>query len=195
MKFESQLKIGRVAEGLIARWLIERGASVMPVYEIEVSHGKGPQLFRAGADLVAPDMLVFNSKGICWVESKHKSVFSWHRLTQKWTTGIDLRHYEDYIEVAKQTDAPVWLMFFHRESKPSANDAQHGCPAVCPTGLFAGDLAVLVLNENHRSPPHNGSTGHGKTGMVYWAVDKLKHLGTKEDVARVASSIGVRSAA
>ena len=190
MSFQQTLQTGRIAEGLIARWLISRGASVMPAYEIEKSSGKGPQLFQLDGELVAPDMLVFSQGGIHWVESKHKTVFTWHRVSSQWTTGIDLRHYGDYLNVAKQTKTPVWLLFFHGESQPSPNDVNHGCPEECPTGLFGGNLASLSLIENHRSPhlshDRTGCVGHGRSGMVYWAVGRLQLLATKAEVLNAA---------
>lgn len=76
MSFQHKLEVGRITEGLISRWLMARGAAVMPAYEIEKSSGKGPQLFTADEGLVAPDLLAFTQNGIQWIESKHKSVFT-----------------------------------------------------------------------------------------------------------------------
>jgi hypothetical protein len=192
MSFAQKLEYGKVAEGLIAQWLMARGNSILPVYEIEKSVGKGPQLFSASAEHVAPDMVAFTSNGVMWVEAKHKTVFTWHRNTQHWTTGIDLRHYGDYMHVAKQTKLPVWLMFFHRNEVPSDSDKRYGCPSECPTGLFGGDLFTLILKEHHRTLPidlgRNGYLGHGKSGMVYWAHGDLQHLATKQEVFDSARS-------
>ena len=130
-------------------------------------------------------MLVFTHCGITWVEAKHKTVFTWHRLTERWTTGIDKRHYIEYLRVSWRTKFPVWLMFCHRESLPSDIDIRHGCPPECPTGLFGGELFRLVADESHRSQPYDpnrtGFVGHGKSGMVYWAVDALTLLATKDE--------------
>lgn len=191
MSFAHSLEVGRITEGLIAKWLIARGAAVMPAYEIEKSSGKGPQLFTAGEDLVAPDLLVFAQNGIQWIESKHKTVFTWHRKSAQWTTGIDLRHYGDYLKVAKQTKLSVWLLFFHSNHIPHPRDREFGCPEECPTGLFGGELFSLVLRENHRAPAFNtdsGIVGHGHSGMVYWSADKLRKLATKEEVEAALST-------
>jgi hypothetical protein len=195
--FDRQLEIGRVAEGLIARWLQARGTAVLPAYEIEKSHGKGPQLFSAEGDFVAPDMLAFTHNGICWIEAKHKSVFTWHRISHRWTTGIDLRHYGDYFRVLWRTKQPVWLLFYHRDALPDAKDLRYDdCPRQCPTGLFGAQLLDLVILENHRAPRLDeariGMKGHGRSGMVYWAHDALRLLATKEEVlsaSRPAKSI------
>lgn len=186
MSFADKLAFGKVAEGFIARWLMARGNHVLPVYEIEKSTGKGPQLFGLSGDLVAPDMVAFTQNGVMWIEAKHKSVFTWHRNSQQWTTGIDLRHYGEYLKVAKATRLPVWLMFYHRDNKPSDSDLRMGSPKECPTGLFGGDIFDLVPTENHRTLPldlqREGVKGHGRSGMVYWAAGTLRQLATREQV-------------
>jgi hypothetical protein len=137
-------------------------------------------------------MLVFTSAGIVWIEAKHKTRFTWHRNTHRWTTGIDLRHYGEYFAVEKRTKLPVWLMFFHRDSSPSAADIAQGCPPECPTGLFGGKLFDLVLSENHRAKHFDSSrvgyVGHGNSGMVYWAPESLRLLATCEEVYAAEAS-------
>lgn len=191
MRFERALEFGKVAESLIARFMMARGHAVMPVYEVEKGRGKGPQIFAANAEFVAPDMLVFKSDGgQLFIEAKHKTVFSWHRKTRRWVTGIDLRHYEDYRHVARMTQLPVWLMFYHGCDRPDERDIRHGCPPRCPTGLFAGEIRHLAANENHRSPAldhsRDGLIGHGASGMVYWAVETLRRIASKDEVEQCA---------
>lgn len=168
--FEKKLQSGRVGESRIARWLIKKGYSILPVYEIEIQTGKGPRLFTAKKNIIAPDMIVFRSDRTLWIEAKHKSAFSWHRISSRWVTGIDLRHYLDYCEIEDQSNFRVWLMFLHEGGQ--AKDS----PANSPSGLFGRGLAFLRKNENHRS----GNWGSG--GMVYWAENKLNKLAKLEDV-------------
>lgn len=193
MTFAKQLATGKVAEGLIAKWLQARGSAVMPAYEIEISRGKGPQLFCREGEFVAPDMLVFNHDGLLWIEAKHKSVFTWYRRGKRWTTGIDLRHYDDYLKVQARTKLPVWLLFYHRESIPADRDLRYDeCPRECPTGLFGNSLEVLSqpANISHDCPAYDesreGIVGHGRSGMIYWAVSSLKRLASKERVEDAA---------
>lgn len=170
--FARSLANGRVGESLIANWFKRRGYSILPVYEKELGEGKGPQLFTAEGGLIAPDMLCFKGEKVMWIEAKHKSVFSWHRRTQRWVTGIDIRHYEDYQRVEAQSPWPVWLLFLHREGYTAEP------PHNCPVGLFGGDLPYLVKHENHR----HGNWGSG--GMVYWARETLKKI------ARLTEMVG-----
>lgn len=178
MGFDETLARGRVGEGAISRWLQGRGHSVFPAYEIEKHSGKGPQLFAASGDLVLPDLLAFRAGSVIWFEAKHKTRFAWHRNSQNWTTGIDLRHYDEYQQVAIRTGLPVWLLFLHPQAEPSEADKAHGCPPLCPTGLFGGDIAELSKTESHRSDRY------GKSGMVYWTVDALRLLANADEVVQ-----------
>ncbi len=175
MNFQEQYAYGRVAESAIARWLMSRGHSVLPVYEKIIDEGKGPQLFTGGEGLVAPDLVAFRGGKAQWMEAKHKTGFTWHRITQRWVTGIDLHHYEDYLRVGLDTDLPVWLLFLH-EGGPAKDS-----PATSPSGLWGNEIFVLRDNENHRH------SNWGKTGMVYWAREDdggaLRFIAPLEEIA------------
>lgn len=159
--FRERLGVGQAGESVIARWLQRRHHTVLPVYEKILDTGKGPQLFLPAGSLIAPDMLVYKGGRVQWVEAKHKAAFTWHRLTQRWVTGIDLRHYKDYCKVMECGPWPVWLLFLHRGGQ--AKDS----PAVSPSGLFGNALSYLMQHENHRSE------NWGSGGMVYWSIDSL----------------------
>jgi hypothetical protein len=173
-QFNETLARGQLGESLIANWCKARGNSVLPVYEKEIDTGKGPRFFTPEGQLVAPDMFVMPS--MHWIEAKHKSVFTWHRISRKWVTGIDRNHYADYCRVLEISRRPVWLLFLHRSSQPDARDLQHGCPSKCPTGLFGGNLKTLMRNINHEH------ANHGRHGMVYWASETLKFLAPVEEL-------------
>lgn len=195
MAFAENLEFGQAGESVIARWIRHRGASVLPAYEKEIDTGKGPRLFTPSGELVVPDLLAFLQKcEVVFIEAKHKSVFTWHHKTQRWCTGIDRHHYEDYQKVEQETRKPVWLLFLHEHSTPSRIDLdgrddcpkcraarntsrRHSCcPNECPTGLYGRSLAVLKDNENHRDPRW------GRYGMVYWSHAKLKLLASLDEL-------------
>ena len=163
-QFEQQLQFGKVAESAIARWLIKRGAYVSPVYEVIDRKSGGPRLFGNGRNLVTPDMLVFTNNGAVWIEAKHKSAFTWHRITERFVTGIDLNHWRDYLQVAHQTSIDVWLVFNHKGG--TAKDSPES-----PRGLFVGDIMKLkdCINHTHEN--------WGRHGMVYWAMESLTRMG------------------
>ena len=162
MSFAQHLQEGQVGETKIANWLKSRGFSVLPVYEVELETGKGPRLFTFAEQLIAPDMVVFKEDRCYWIEAKHKTAFSWHRLTERWVTGIDLKHYKDYCKIDDISPWPIWLLFLHKGGQ--AKDS----PPDSPAGLFGNTLRILRNNENHRH------ANWGKHGMVYWAIDILR---------------------
>ncbi len=168
---------GVLGESVIARWLRARGDTVLPVYEKEIDDGKGPRLFASNQTLIAPDMLVFSNipaRPVCWVEAKHKSVFSWYRIGGCWTTGIDLRHYNDYCAIGETFPHPVYLFFLHSKDR-DPNPKYASSPWPCPTGLYAQRLDVLRTKESHRSDAW-------ARGMVYWGVDTLIRLASLDEI-------------
>lgn len=178
--FQKQLGYGQAGEALIARWLRSRGHAVLPAYEKIIDTRKGPRLFMplGRTNLVAPDLLVFRSKGLLWVEAKHKTAFSWHRNTERWVTGIDLHHYKDYRNIMLQTGLQVWLLFLHE-----GGQAKDSLPS--PAGLFGNSLKYLCENENHR----HGNWG--RHGMVYWAIGELRKLAEVDELLALKTQVGI----
>lgn len=164
MTFEQSLAFGKTGESAIAEFMKGRGFNVLPVYEKTDKEYKGPAIYMTdGSQLIAPDMLIFGKKTF-WIEAKHKSAFTWHRLSNEWVTGIDAHHYAQYLLVAKNSDWPVWLLFLH--NKGIAKDTPP--EKISPTGLFGEEL--LKLSENI----HHTHKNWGNHGMVYWAHSDLK---------------------
>lgn len=180
MPFNESLAFGKIGESDIARWLRSRGTSVLPVYEKEIDEGKGPQFFAPNGEYVAPDMFCLPQ---CeWIEAKHKKVFTWHRISGTWQTGIDLRHWEEYKRVQEISKRRVWLFFLHRSNKPDERDLKGGSPSLCPTGLFGGSLDYLSRHIHHED------ARWGRTGMVYWAVDTLQKLALLSEIAELEAA-------
>jgi len=175
--FKDDLKTGQLGESIIARWLRSRGNYVLPAYQVEIHHGKGPRVFTPDGKLIAPDMLAFCREKLIWVEAKHKTRFTWYRRKQRWETGIDVRHWHDYLKVREQLDLEVWLMFLHRSGEPSENDRQYLPPNVteCPTGLFGIEIAKAQWCGRY--------SGEHARGMMYWGHEDLKQLATLEEVS------------
>jgi hypothetical protein len=170
--FGHRLALGKLAESRITEWIrTSLGYSVMPVYEVEFSTGKGPQVFAPDRGLVAPDLFVLKGKrGALWVEAKRKTAFTWYRKDKRWVTGIDLHHYADYLEVRQRYSWPLWLLFLHDSGVPSEEDQGWKCPQECPAGLFGEEILYLEKHESHRHK------NHGRHGMVYWGHDVLRLL-------------------
>lgn len=178
--FNERLAFGKLGESKIASWLRNRGNYVLPVYETEMKY-KGPRLYAPTREIISPDLLVFSHEGVRWIEAKHKTVFTWHRITKRWTTGIDRRHYREYLSLAEEFPWPIWLLFLHESEEPNNRDKEY-CPKKCPTGLYGGDILELNDSINHE---HDG---HGKSGMVYWALESLIELATLQEVNSATKS-------
>jgi len=168
--FQTNLAVGKMGESRIANWMKKRGWCILPIYDIEINTGKGPQLFMPDKNIIAPDMLMFKPNYTFWIEAKTKTAFSWHRLTEQWVTGIDLCHYLDYCIVDDETPFPVWLLFLHEGGQ--AKDS----PPNSPAGLFGNKLDYLRQNENHR----HDNWGH--SGMVYWSIKHLLKIAELADL-------------
>jgi len=190
--FAQSWRTGQAGEQAIARWLRGKGWTVLPVYEKVVDNKEGPRLFLPDGKLIAPDLLAFKQDATraMWVEAKYKTAFTWHRATQRFTTGIDIRCYEHYLQVQAVTPWDVWLCFLH-----TGGQAKDSPPS--PDGLYGNAISYLCAHENHRWLPSNGnysiSDGTGATVMVYWAIDHLRRLA---DVpAYINSSVSQRTTA
>ena len=174
MSFTEKLQKGQLGESLIAKWLNRGGWNVLPAYDIEVQSGKGPRLFTATrGQLITPDMLVFRHKSIVWVEAKTKSAFTWHRLSQTFQTGIDLRHWKSYISVSEVTPFPVWLLFLH---KPGNTAKDTPSEKTSPSGLYGQELTRLQKTTDHEHP------NWGRSGMVYWQEKSLLKLADYNEI-------------
>lgn len=176
MSFDKQLAIGLLGESHIARWLNGRGWNILPAYQTEIHTGKGPRLFMAThKQLVTPDMLAFRTNEIRWFEAKTKSAFAWNRQRQEWVTGIDKRHWLDYIEVNRETGWPLWILFLHKPGY-KAKDTPPG--KISPSGLYGQDVMRLIAKLNHESDRH------GSSGMVYWLEKDLLRICDYDVVVR-----------
>lgn len=163
MSFAETLEFGKLGECVVATAMTCRGYSVLPVYEIQRGNYKGPRVFAPKGQRVAPDMFCMKPKDRFFVEAKRKSVFSWHRNTQRWVTGIDMRHYEDYKLILEETGIRILLVFLHEKAEPDPRDVMY-CPGKCPTGMFAVSVDKPTNHENDK---------WGPSGMVYWAYKDL----------------------
>jgi hypothetical protein len=172
--FESSLKFGQLGENVIAQWLRQKlGYTVLPVYEKEGGDFKGPRLFTPTEGLIAPDMWAYrrekgNTKdSMLWVEAKHKSGFDWNYKYQRLVTGIDLRHYCDYLTIADTSPRGMdfWLFFLQRGGRTKNSTT------ATPAGLYFNSIHTLRKTESHRH-----------SGMVYWAENAFVRIAELEEV-------------
>lgn len=181
--FAENLQLGLVAESKIARWLLHRGWTILPAYEKEPGEFKGPRIYSATGQLIAPDMLAFRygpDKGeIRWIEAKSKSAFAWYRKKQIWVDGIDKKCWDDYLELQKLAPWNIWLLFLHSPGQ-LAKDTPAGM--IPPSGLFGNQIDVLKERIDHESPKY------GNGGMVYWQYKDLRLLSSWNDFQNTLDS-------
>ena len=115
-------------------------------------------------------MQIYRGKKVLWVEAKRKTAFACHRISQSWTTGIDLRHYKDYCKIDIESPFHVYILFLQEGGQ--AKDS----PPNSPSGLYGNWLSYLKKNEHHRHK------NWGNSGMVYWNLDSLKKLAALEEL-------------
>ena len=174
MSFTQQLETGLAGESLIAKWLNRKGWRILPAYEIELNHGKGPRLFASCGQLISPDLLIFNAQcNFKWIEAKTKTAFTWHRQSCSWQTGLDRRHWRDYLAVQSLSPFPVWILFLHKPNG-CAKDTPNGF--LSPSGLFGNTISCLQKNIHHE---HDN---HGPSGMVYWKIDALRKIASYYEI-------------
>jgi hypothetical protein len=180
-----------MGEDLIACFERRDGFIILPAYEKESQTGKGPRLylpFGSGhRELIVPDLLGKRGGEIAWIEAKLKKHFTWHARSGHWQTGIDQRHYEDYLKVLELTQWDVWLRFLHMHDTPPRSKwadglgGGHPQPLHCPTGLYGGSLSRLLFLVDHVGS-YVDEEGRRTCQMVYWNYEDLDHLATLQEV-------------
>jgi hypothetical protein len=165
-QFDANLETGQRTENLVANWLRSRGSTTIqicdsPLFIDEKGAKRGPKVLDQAGFFTAPDIMTWKDGECMWVETKHKTVFTWWRIGKRWQTGIDAHHYEDYREVKRLTGQRVFITFLHVSSTPASYDTAHDCPPECPTGLFVAE--IFRLENTVRIDPR-----WGRHGMAYW---------------------------
>lgn len=181
LDFESKLKFGQQAEQWLERWIAQKyGWAILPVYE-GGRENKGPRLIVPNShNLILPDLLAIRANEARWIEVKRKSIFSWHRKYQYWSTGIDRRSFDHYIEVRKRSPWHLFLMFLHAPGvDPIVNKP-------CPSGLFASEITKLAEALKPNSTIGHTYDRYGKGGMVYWRMEAFQKLATYEEVTGIS---------
>jgi hypothetical protein len=173
--FAQQYAFGKLGESAIANWIKAQGMHIIPVYEKQDDDYKGPTLFAAEGDaLILPDLLAMQPVRdgrirLVWCEAKNKSTFTMYRKTRTWQTGIEARHFEQYLEVQRRTTIPVHLLFLQNGGR----DKETGQES--PQGLYGNRLAYLVDHVDHPGTFYDEQRRR-TIAMVYWNISDLRFL-------------------
>lgn len=157
--FKKSLAFAREKERGVASLIQKQGYYVLPAYDFSgEQENKAPKLLAplGKRPLVLPDLFCMKSDLAFWLEVKWKTEAYLFRKANRRTTGINLRLWEYYIEVEKESSFPVWIMFLHKKEQE----------------IRAGSLSFLRDNICYTGRDNNGKM------MVYWNYDLLQVYGS-----------------
>jgi hypothetical protein len=109
-------KRGRNGEQLAADWLKRDGWYVLASYDYSGSDDHPPRLEGWARQFIIPDLDACKGGRRIWVEVKTKAAPSLHRATNIIEHGIPLRHYEQYLQVERETGCAVHLIIYEEQS-------------------------------------------------------------------------------
>lgn len=104
---------GEVFERALSDYVKRMDWAVLPVYNYRGDEEKAPALERLAGDVILPDLHVMKNGCSPWVEAKRKTRADWTHITQRFETGINLRHYQHYKLVKQISGDPVLIVFGH----------------------------------------------------------------------------------
>lgn len=105
-----------------------------------------------------PDFFTINNNSV-FVEVKHKSVPSYHRITGKYEHGFGKRLHTHYLEISKRTGKEVWMVIIVE----SRNEI------LC--------FKIGSTPTNHEwCNPNRVQKGVDPGGMVYFAVEDMYNI-------------------
>lgn len=111
--FEKLLAFGEEGEHEVAKELIKKGASVMPLYQFENKHA--PYILTLESKVTSPDLICFSKKAFM-VEVKTKNQWVEHKGLVE--TGLNYRLFKQYKKVKDSTNYDVFVFFNHKTENP-----------------------------------------------------------------------------
>lgn len=155
--FKDFLKFGEDGEKEVAIQLIEKGINIMPLYQF-TNKDKTPVLLTKNTQIIAPDLICYYKNKSFFVEVKTKN--KWVVSKNYIETGLDYKHYLEYLKIKETTGLPVYLFFNHINEKPN--------------GIF-----YVEISKNNRY--WDGTIPNGikyYTEMIFYKFDVLKEINT-----------------
>lgn len=166
-EWKKQKELGDAVNSRAASWLIKQGWTVIKLWEgYELAFGPVPH-----KTIRIPDIFAVKDGVTSFYEVKAKKRFSWWKPPGeegRWTTGIDIKHYNDYSMINDLFNIPVIMLFYHWSPDPSDKDLANGSDIECPTGLYKQHLSILRECVDHVY----------EDNMVFWREGVLTEVGT-----------------
>jgi len=191
--FQQKLKVGAAGESVVSAWLQEQGYFVQPAYEkIGIGTFKGPRTFGPDREYVSPDLFcLIKQEGTAhgmYAEVKAKRHFTYYGKKDRFETGIDVRLFDDYLEISKQVALPVYLLFLHWTNDARPMDVMKwGAPPFVPGGLYWGDVQSLNITKRTGDMVQRGAI----RPMYYWGREELTYADNVEAIEKIAQKWGL----
>ncbi len=113
--FEEKLAFGKEGEHEVGEYFMRRGYSLLPLYQF--SEDLAPKIYNDGGVIISPDIFVAGLKKAFWVEVKTKN--RWIKYLGNLETGLNERHFNEYLRINRKTELPVYVVFNHKEDMPN----------------------------------------------------------------------------
>jgi hypothetical protein len=157
--FEESLLQGVEGEKQAALELAKIGVSIMPLFQFGMGK-EAPFVLTEERKHIAPDLMCYKDRKAFFVEVKTKMQWVkvlWCEKTKKkvYETGINKRHFDEYLEIKKITGIPVFLCFKHEEESP--------------TGFYFVEISTPSRHWNGFSP----AGSYVMPAMVFYKMEDL----------------------
>ena len=109
--FKEALEFGEEGEKEVALFLMNKGYTVLPLYQFNKEHA--PFLLSRNGKITLPDLDCYHkTKASIFVEVKSKN--QWNVTNKIIETGFDLKHFKEYVKIQDKTNKEVWVVFNHK---------------------------------------------------------------------------------
>lgn len=129
--FNQMLKFGEEGERIAAEKLLSKGVAVSPLYQF--SPDSPPFLLTDIERVILPDLTCWKNGANFFVECKRKK--QWVSWNGELETGLDLRHFNDYLKVKKITGSSIYIFFIHEDTMKQNS------------GIFYNEIEILKPNS------------------------------------------------
>lgn len=112
--FKKSLQFGEEGEHEVAKFLIDRGVTVLPLYQF--NSDQAPVLLSMNEQIISPDLICFKREAFM-VEVKTKN--QWVSYKGRVETGLNKRHFDHYKKIQQMTKKNVYVFFNHKTEQPT----------------------------------------------------------------------------
>lgn len=113
--FEEKLAFGKEGEHEVGEYFMKLGYSLLPLYQF--TEDIAPKIYSEVETIISPDIFISGKEKAFWVEVKTKN--RWINYNRIRETGLNKRHYDEYIKIRHNTKLPVYVVFNHKDDNPT----------------------------------------------------------------------------